>query len=211
MDSTLSFTLSRLSGSRGGRQLFKQVNCQLHAGEWLYVGGVNGAGKTSLLRILCGLTPPDSGEVLFNNVSIARQKEHYQQDLCYLGHFNALQESLTVRENLGFAMALAGQLLDEAAFQNALLRLGLGGRGSLLVRHLSQGQKRRVALARLALSSARLWILDEPYVAMDDQGIGVLAGLIDEHLAKGGMAVITSHQRVPIGERAPRALDLCAA
>ncbi len=211
MDSALTFTLSQLSASRGGRLLFEHVSCELAAGEWLYVSGVNGAGKTSLLRILCGLTPADSGEVLFNNTPIATQKEQYQQDLCYLGHHNALQESLTVRENLVFALALAGQQIDDTAFRHALARLGLAGRASQTVRYLSQGQKRRVALARLALTSARLWILDEPYVAMDEQGIAVLADLIDAHLATGGMAVITSHQRVAVGQRRPRVLDLSAA
>ena len=140
--------MSQLSGSRGGRQLFKQLSCQLLAGQWLYVSGANGAGKTSLLRILCGLTSADSGEVLFNDLPITAQKEQYQQDLCYLGHYNAVQESLTVRENLVFAMALAGWQLDESALQAALARLGLAGRASQWVRHLSQGQKRRVALAR---------------------------------------------------------------
>lgn len=203
--------MSQLSGSRGGRQLFKQLSCQLLAGQWLYVSGANGAGKTSLLRILCGLTSADSGEVLFNDLPITAQKEQYQQDLCYLGHYNAVQESLTVRENLVFAVALAGRQLDESALQAALARLGLAGRASQWVRHLSQGQKRRVALARLALTTARLWVLDEPYVAMDEQGVAVLAELIDTHLAKGGMAVITSHQRVAIGQREPRVLELSAA
>lgn len=211
MNSGLSLALSQLTCSRGGRQLFQAVSCELGAGQWLYVGGVNGAGKTSLLRIVCGLSPPDSGSVLYNNTPIALQKERYWQDLCYLGHHNALQESLSVEENLRFAMALSGRRLTTEALQDALSRMGLAGRAKQLVRHLSQGQKRRVALTRLALSQARLWVLDEPYVAMDDSGIQTLARLIDDHLASGAMAVITSHQRVDIGARAARHLELHAA
>ena len=111
------------------------------------------------------------------------QRDAYRQDLCYLGHLNALQESMTVDENLAFTTALGGFAPDKAQTQALLTRFGLRGRGKQLVRHLSQGQKRRVALSRLALSPARLWVLDEPYVAMDEAGIGLLADLIAGHLA----------------------------
>jgi heme exporter protein A len=211
LKSSASLTLSKLGCNKGGRQLFKAVDCAVHEGQWLYVSGANGVGKTSLLRILCGLALPDSGQVLYNNIPIQAQKEGFHADLCYLGHLNALQDALSVEENLFFATALLGQPLDRAHAQAVLSRFGLKGRAQQLVRQLSQGQKRRVALSRLALSRARLWILDEPYVAMDEAGVDMLADLIATHLQGGGMAVITSHQRVPIGNVPAQVLELSAA
>lgn len=195
---------------RGGRALFKGVDSTLHAGQWLYVVGANGAGKTSLLRMVCGLAPVDEGRILWNGTPIQDQRDAYHQDLCYLGHLNALQESMTVHENLTFATALGGHALPKEAANDVLARFGMAGRGHQLVRHLSQGQKRRVALSRLALSPARLWVLDEPFVAMDDTGVRLLADLIATHLAQGGLAVLTSHQLVDIGNFPPQVLALRA-
>jgi len=203
---TLSF--HKLGCTRGGRPLFQGIDSQLKAGQWLYVVGANGAGKTSLLRMVCGLSPIDAGDILWNGTPIHDQRDAYHQDLCYLGHLNALQESMTVHENLIFTAALGGHALQKPVANDVLARFGLPGRGHQLVRHLSQGQKRRVALSRLALSPARLWVLDEPFVAMDDTGVRLLADLIDAHLAQGGLAVLTSHQLVDIGQRPPQLLEL---
>ncbi len=203
---TLSFT--ELGCSRGERQLFKGVNCTLASGRWLYVTGANGAGKTSLLRMVCGLAPIESGQILWNSAPIQTQRDAYYQDLFYLGHANALQESMTVIENLRFRCALAGSALDNDAMPDVLARFGLKGRQDQLVRHLSQGLKRRVALSRLALSPARLWVLDEPFVAMDEAGVRLLADLIAAHLGRGGLAVLTSHQQVDIGTIPPQMLEL---
>lgn len=205
---TLSF--SKLGCSRGGRQLFQGVDCDLQSGRWLYVAGANGVGKTSLLRMVCGLAPIESGAVLWNQLSIHAQPDAYRQDLCYLGHLNALQESMTVQENLSFTAALGGRALDTDQAQDVLARFGLRGRHQQLVRHLSQGQKRRVALSRLALSRARLWVLDEPFVAMDESGVRMLADLIAAHLDRGGLAVLTSHQQVDIGDVPAQRLELGA-
>lgn len=210
MNTTPSLTFAKLGCTKGGRQLFKNVDCQLEAGHWLYVAGANGVGKTSLLRMVCGLASIDAGDILWNGTPIHAQREAYRQDLCYLGHLNALQESMTVDENLAFTTALGGFAPDKAQTQAVLTRFGLRGRGRQLVRHLSQGQKRRVALTRLALSPAKLWVLDEPYVAMDEAGIGLLANLIASHLDEGGLAVLTSHQRVPIGNVPAQMLELQA-
>jgi len=177
----------------------------------LYVAGANGVGKTSLLRMVCGLAPIEYGDILWNDTPIHAQREAYRQDLCYLGHLNALQESMTVDENLAFMTALGGIAANEAQTHEVLARFGLRGRGKQLVRHLSQGQKRRVALSRLVLSPAKLWVLDEPYVAMDEAGIKLLADLVAEHLATGGLAVLTSHQRVAIGNVPAQMLELQAA
>jgi len=174
------------------------------------VAGANGVGKTSLLRMVCGLAPIESGQILWNGKPIHAQSEVYRQDLCYLGHLNALQESLTVNQNLAFNAALAGNAPEPAQMREVLAHFGVRGRGEQLVRHLSQGQKRRVALSRLALSEARLWVLDEPFVAMDEAGVRMLADLIAAHLGKGGLAVLTSHQQVDIGAVPAQMLELRA-
>jgi heme exporter protein A len=204
----LSF--SKLGCSRGGRQLFRDVDCVLEAGRWLYVAGANGVGKTSLLRMVCGLAPVETGEICWNGSAIQTQRDAYRQDLCYLGHLNALQESMTVNENLAFTAALGGFAPDAAQTREVLTRFGLKGRGQQLARHLSQGQKRRVALSRLAMSPARLWVLDEPFVAMDEAGVKMLADLIAAHLGQGGLAVLTSHQQVDIGSVPAQMLELRA-
>ncbi len=203
-----SLSFSKLGCVKGGRQLFKNVDYRLEAGHWLYVAGANGVGKTSLLRMVCGLASIESGDILWNDIPIHAQREAYRQDLCYLGHLNGLQESMTVDENLAFTSALGGIAPAPSQTQEVMQRFGLRGRGRQLVRHLSQGQKRRVALSRLALSPARLWVLDEPYVAMDESGVQLLADLIASHLKSGGLAVLTSHQRVPIGEIPAQMLEL---
>lgn len=205
---TLSFY--KLGCSKGGRQLFQNIDCTLQSGHWLYVAGANGVGKTSLLRMVCGLAPIESGDIYWNDSPIHAQREAYRRDLCYLGHLNALQESMTVNENLSFTAAMGGVAPDAKQMQEVLARFGVGGRGQQVARHLSQGQKRRVALARLALSQARLWVLDEPFVAMDEAGINMLADLIAGHLSKGGLAVLTSHQQVAIGSIPAQVLELRA-
>jgi heme exporter protein A len=205
---TLSF--SKLGCSRGGRQLFRGIDCVLESGRWLYVAGANGVGKTSLLRMVCGLAPIESGQIAWNGLSIHAQRDAYRLDLCYLGHLNALQEAVTVNENLVFTAALGGNVPEQEQMREVLQHFGLKGRGEQLVKHLSQGQKRRVALSRLALSQARLWVLDEPFVAMDESGVHMLANLIARHLGQGGLAVLTSHQQVDIGAVPAQMLELRA-
>jgi heme exporter protein A len=202
--------VSNLKCVRGERQLFDGVGFRLESGKLLYLRGANGSGKTSLLRILCGLSPAEAGQILWDGVPIDKLGEAYRRDLFYLGHHNALQEALTVNENLAFYAALAGAIPSEADTANALARLGLRACQSRLVRHLSQGQKRRVALSRLMLNRARLWVLDEPFVALDQAAIQLLADLVAAHLDKGGLAVLTSHQQVDIGNMPPQVLELNA-
>lgn len=161
--------------------------------------------------MVCGLATVEQGSILWDGSPIQSQMEAYHLDLCYLGHLNALQESMTVDENLCFTSALGSLAPNVTQRQDVLVRFGLRGRGNQLVRHLSQGQKRRVALSRLALSPARLWVLDEPYVAMDEAGVQMLADLIASHLTQGGLAVLTSHQRVPVGNMPAKLLELSAS
>lgn len=211
MNPAPSLSFSKLGCIKGGRQLFSNIDCDVAAGQWLYVTGANGVGKTSLLRMVCGLASVEAGNILWNGTSIQQQADAYRQDLCYLGHLNALQESMTVDENLRFTSALGGLAPEREQRQQVLAHFGLRGRSQQLVRHLSQGQKRRVALSRLALSPARLWVLDEPYVAMDESGISLLADLIGGHLEQGGLVVLTSHQKVPIRDLPAQLLELKAA
>lgn len=203
-------SLSNVGCSRGGRQLFQGIDCVLESGQWLHLGGANGVGKTSLLRMVCGLAPIESGDISWNGTPIHAQRDAYRQDLCYLGHLNALQEFMTVNENFAFAAALGGFASNAAQTREALARFGMSGCGEQLVRHLSQGQKRRATLSRLALTTARLWVLDEPFVAMDETGVRTLADLIAAHLGRGGLAVLTSHQPMAIGSVPAQLLELGA-
>ena len=200
--------VSHLECVRGERSLFAGVGFRLDGGEMLYVHGKNGSGKTSLLRILCGLAHPAAGEVRWRGTSIGKLGEDFRRELCYLGHHNAIKEELTPLENLLASAKLAGEVLDEGAALDALEMLGLAGREDLACRYLSQGQKRRVALARLVNERRALWILDEPYVALDAAAIDLVAGLIGAHLQRGGLVVLTTHQAVDVAAGTIRELRL---
>lgn len=202
--------VSQLKCIRGERQLFDALGFRLQGGQLLYLRGANGAGKTSLLRLLCGLAQPEAGQILWNGKPVGEQTAAFRSELFYLGHHNALQEALTVDDNLAFYATLAGTAPNAAATANALERMGLRGCQRRLVRHLSQGQKRRVALSRLMLNTASLWVLDEPFVALDHASLELLAGVIGQHLQRGGMAVLTSHQQVDIPGAQVQTLELGA-
>lgn len=191
-------TATGLSCVRGERRLFAGLDLAVGPGEWLHVQGENGAGKTSLLRILASLTPPAEGEICWQGEPIETLGEDFRRALLYLGHHGAVKEDLTPLENLTLAAQLDGATLDEVAALNALARFGLRGREDLAVRFLSAGQKRRVLLARLAVRQASLWILDEPFTALDVKAIDSLSGLIEEHIGGGGMVILTSHQSMPL-------------
>ena len=199
---------SNLECIRGERSLFAGVGFRLAAGEMLYLQGANGSGKTSLMRILCGLAHPAAGEVRWRGEPIGKLGEDYRRELCYLGHHNAIKEELTPLENLLAAAHLADEDLDEGAALDALELVGLAGREELACRYLSQGQKRRVALARLVNERRALWILDEPYVALDTAAVALVASVIGAHLQRGGLAVLTTHQAVPVTAGAVRELVL---
>lgn len=196
MHNDAMLTVTDLACSRGERRLFSGVSFTLKAGEWLHVQGENGAGKTSLLRLLVGLSPADAGTIHWRDEPAPAAGFH--RELLYLGHHAAVKDELTPLENLRYAAALDGIALDEGIALAALARLGLRGREDLPVRVLSAGQKRRVLLARLLTRPAVLWVLDEAFNALDTGAVRLLGELIGEHLAGGGMAVLTSHQPLPL-------------
>jgi heme exporter protein A len=205
-DNGLMLSAHGLSCVRGERPLFAGVDLALEPGQWLHVRGANGVGKTSLLRLLAGLSQPAEGEIRWQGEPIADCAALYRSNLLFLGHQGALKDDLTALENIELAGALDGSPAPRAEVGAALRRFGLQGREELPVRVLSAGQKRRVLLARLLTRKARLWVLDEPFTALDAKAVTMLSDLIAEHVAQGGMAVVTSHQPVPIA--GGKAVDL---
>lgn len=188
-----------LTCERGERTLFAGLEFAVAAGSMLRVAGPNGTGKTSLLRVLCGLLEPRAGEVRWRGRNIRRQREEYWNELIYVGHLNGVKDDLTVYENLNVAQAIAGRETDDAVLRRALDAMGLGGFEHTMARFLSQGQRRRIALARLfATTHAPLWILDEPFTALDQRGVTALSQLIASHCGNGNMVVLVTHQDVAI-------------
>ena len=191
---------------RGERRLFQDLNLTVTSGECLHVRGENGVGKTSLLRLLTGLATPESGEILWNGQSISRDVSSFHRGLLFLGHRDALKEDLTALENLELYAALDDIHLPGDKALAALWRFGLRGREHLPVNCLSAGQKRRVLMARMLTRQAKLWILDEPFNALDIDAVKALQGLIAEHVEEGGLVILTSHQEVSLAH--VRVLDL---
>jgi heme exporter protein A len=199
---------SGLACERGGRALFRNLSFSLQPGELLRVAGENGSGKTSLLKILCGLLTPDSGEVRWRGAPIRRLREDYSRHLVYLGHAPAVKDDLTAAENLSIACTLAGRPAEVEAVRQALADYGLAD-GARPVRKLSQGQRRRAALARLLLSEdVPLWLLDEPFAALDVAAARLTEELIARHLQRGGAVAYTTHQEANIAAGELRVIEL---
>ena len=199
---------SNLVCVRGDRRLFKDVNFSLEAGGLMRVTGPNGSGKTSLLRMLCGLSRPEHGEISWHGKSVRSLNGEYYGDITYLGHLGGAKDDLTALENLRISCALAGIEVTEQEAIDALQYIGLGGRELLPVKVLSQGQKKRVALARLLIGNTVLWILDEPLVALDTMAVGMIKEILEQHLAQGGMVVMTTHQEIDIAAVTTQQLQL---
>ena len=201
-------TVSHLSCSRGNKPLFADVSFELQPGQALHLEGDNGVGKTSLLRMVCGLAPADAGEVRWQGQPMQDVAKVFRSALFYLGHGLSLKEELSALENLLSDAAVAGRALTEAQAMQALARMGLRGREHLPLRVMSQGQKRRTALTRLLASQAPLWVLDEPFVALDTRAVDGLRGLLADHVAQGGMVLFTSHQPVSLVTTAGVTVDV---
>lgn len=192
---------------RDERTLFSALNFRADAGDIVQIDGPNGAGKTSLLRLLAGLSQPESGAIHWHGTAIARQRERWHRDLLYLGHYAGIKAVLTPRENLAFLHATSTEAQRDAALES----VDLLGYETVPVAQLSAGQQRRVALARLWLSQAPLWILDEPLTAIDKQGVSTLIELFEQHAQQGGMVLLTTHQDLQGVNRDVRKIRLTSA
>ena len=194
--------LQSVACARGERRLFSDLTLTLAPGQLLRVTGANGSGKTSLLRMLCGLLAPAQGQVLWLGQSIEDARDEYHRQLVYLGHAAALKDELSALENLLTSCVLGGTQATVPQAMLALSQAGLRGREHLPARVLSQGQRRRAALARLVLvADAPLWVLDEPFNALDTAATQWLLDLVTQQLARLGMVVLTSHQPVALPEQ----------
>ena len=196
----MTLSVNQLQCSRGDICLFEGLTFELTAGQLIWLEGKNGSGKTTLLRSLCGLFLPDAGTIKWKGEQTRSAEDTFYKDLFYLGHQNALKLDLNPVENLQVLSRLAGESVSEEQADEALSRFGLSGYEETPVRKLSQGQQRRVALSRLLLSKASLLILDEPFVALDAAAVELLQSVIVTQVEQGGMAILTTHQALPIPE-----------
>jgi heme exporter protein A len=188
--------------------LFRDVSFALSSGTLLQLTGANGSGKTSLLRILCGLLSPASGDVRWQGKPIRSLGEEYASDVTYIGHRHGIKEELTPLENLRISSALAGCEVKRDEARAALDRLGLLSRENLPARFLSEGQRRRAALARLLTCDTSLWLLDEVLASLDRSAQTLVETLIGEHLERGGIAIVSTHQQIDIQTKSMHRLEL---
>jgi heme exporter protein A len=197
-----------LECQRGDRRLFTDLGFSLEKGELLHLHGHNGSGKTTLLRTICGLIQPTQGEVRWDGTDIRELREEFSRELVYVGHKNGIKDDLTGVENLRISCALDGIPISGEQAWDALERMGLQGHEDLPTKVLSQGQKRRVSLARLLVNRSRIWVLDEPFTALDKAAVGMLQSVISNHVQEGGMVILTTHQEVSLTQGQVKQLQL---
>ena len=196
MNNNYKLTAENLSCIRDDRILFDSLSLSLQNAQVLLIEGQNGSGKTSLLRILCGFHRAEDGVVNWCDTPVTRYSHEYYQNIAYVSHKNGLKDDLTAEENL----ALSRELMGVSAGDNekVLLKIGLLEQADLLVRQLSAGQKRRLALSRLLVTPYPLWILDEPFTSLDKNSIGVFEKILQEHVNNGGLLILTAHHDVDL-------------
>lgn len=212
----MTLQASQLAHARGNRKLFEGLDFTVAPGEALQITGQNGSGKTSLLRVLCGLAQPLKGTVTWNGQPIHRHRDGLHQALAYIGHAAGLKDDLSAWENVQFSALMAGQPCTRQQAMSALNQLGLQARSHLPARVLSQGQRRRVLLARLALlepsrATPSLLVLDEPFVALDQESVQVLTNLLNRQIAQGAVLVYTTHQPQALKAARHHELNLSAS
>jgi len=204
------FKAQNIECVKGYDSLFKEVSLALSPGEIVQIQGTNGCGKTSLLRILTGLSQAEAGDIYWNDIDIEDDPATFRENLIYIGHLNGLKGELTASENLEHARLNLSQS-TEINTEDALEKVGLAGYEHIVAHQLSAGQKRRVTLARLHLTTAPLWILDEPITAIDVEGVKAFEQTIEAHAKKGGMVILTTHQALSFGAAPTRSLSLTPA
>jgi heme exporter protein A len=197
-----------LAGHRGTTALFSDLSFRIGAGSALLVGGRNGTGKTTLLRMLAGLTAPAAGEIRWNGESVRPFAASLRSAALFAGHAIALKDELTAEENVASLVALAGGDASSDAIRTVLDEVSLGRQRALPARVLSAGQRRRIGLARLRLVRRPLWVLDEPLTALDAAGSELLASFVQAHLDEGGVAVAATHQPLGLAANRTQALTL---
>jgi heme exporter protein A len=195
---------------RGHRRLFSDLSFSMRPGDCFELRGPNGSGKTSLLRMLCGLLPPTSGAILWYGEPIRARREAYLSSVTYVGHRSAVKDELTTLENLRMSSALSGWALSRNEARDVLGRMSLVDQADLYARHLSEGQHRRLALARLMTSRSELWLLDEILTSLDGAATSAITASIDEHVSRGGMAVVATHQDMKLAARTSQRIELAA-
>jgi heme exporter protein A len=199
-----------LECTRGDRKLFQQLSFSLKSGTLVLLTGPNGSGKTSLLRMISGLLDPTEGQITWYGTRIGSLGEEYRALLTYLGHRNGLKEELSSVENLRITSGVAGLNIDKKSCLSALSTMGLAGREQLPVRLLSEGQKRRAALARLVICTTKLWLLDEVFTALDKSAVALVKSLIEAHLNNGGIAIIATHQELDLTASSFQRIELAS-
>lgn len=191
---------------REERVLFENLNVQINAGDIVQIEGPNGAGKTSLLRILAGLSQPYDGDIYYLDKLVHEQRETFHQNLLYLGHLPGVKGEMTAQENLEFNLSLHG--LDSTSAEDTLTKVNLLGFEDALASHLSAGQHRRISLARLWQSQSKIWILDEPFTAIDKRGVEKLEQLFVQHAQNGGCVILTTHQDLSLPKEQVKKITL---
>ncbi|MEM9062927.1 MAG: heme ABC exporter ATP-binding protein CcmA [Pseudomonadota bacterium] len=200
----MSLEIDTLSCRRGGRWVFRDLSFRAEAGEAVLLRGPNGAGKSTLLRVISGMLPPMGGDVRYQNVSLQADRASLQEQIAYAGHLDAVKPALTVRQNLALWAGIFG--VGDAGIDPVLDRFGLGAISDRPVAQCSAGQKRRLGLARLPVIGRPLWLLDEPTVSLDADATALVADLIRDHCADGGLVVAATH--IDLGLADPRVLEL---